>query len=214
MHINHDDCLEIAVLKGDMGDVQHFAYLSQAYSAIAREHTQQALNRQRLQQLQGERERLQLSLREARLLSVQQHSQWLEDQVLSLQTEGGERGLVLSFADMAFDTGRAELKAVASRTLLKIVQLLQLNPARVVRVEGYSDSLGNKAMNMQLSQQRAQAVADALVDLGIRRERVEVVGYGEAYPLSENASARGRAQNRRVEVVFSDERGRLPPARP
>jgi outer membrane protein OmpA-like peptidoglycan-associated protein len=115
---------------------------------------------------------------------------------------------------MAFDTGRAELKAVASRTLLKIVQLLQLNPARVVRVEGYSDSLGNKAMNMQLSQQRAQAVADALVDLGIRRERVEVVGYGEAYPLSENASARGRAQNRRVEVVFSDERGRLPPARP
>lgn len=199
---------------GSAGDVQHFAYLSQAYSAIAREHTQQALNRQRLQRLQGERERLQLSLREARLLSVQQHSQWLEDQVLSLQTEGGERGLVLSFADMAFDTGRAELKAVASRTLLKIVQLLQLNPARVVRVEGYSDSLGNKAMNMQLSQQRAQAVADALVDLGIRRERVEVVGYGEAYPLSENASARGRAQNRRVEVVFSDERGRLPPARP
>src|SRR5690606_7592548 len=185
-----------------------------AYSAIAREHTQQALNRQRLQRLQGERERLQLSLREARLLSVQQHSQWLEDQVLSLQTEGGERGLVVSFADMAFDTGRAELKAVASRTLLQIVQLLHLNPARVVRVEGYSDSLGNKAMNMQLSQQRAQAVADALVDLGIRRERVEVVGYGEAYPLSENASARGRAQNRRVEVVFSDERGRLPPARP
>jgi outer membrane protein OmpA-like peptidoglycan-associated protein len=52
-----------------------------------------------------------------------------------------------------------------------------------------------------------------LEDLGVNPKRVQVQGYGEAYPLAENASRRGREQNRRVEIVFSDEQGRLSPAR-
>jgi outer membrane protein OmpA-like peptidoglycan-associated protein len=52
-------------------------------------------------------------------------------------------------------------------------------------------------------------VADLLVDLGVDAKRVEVQGYGEAHPLAENASAKGRAQNRRVEILISDEKGQL-----
>ena len=60
---------------------------------------------------------------------------------------------------------------------------------------------------------RAQAVADMLVDLGIDEKRLQVEGYGDQYPIEANASERGRAQNRRVEIVFSDDKGKLAPAR-
>ena len=51
--------------------------------------------------------------------------------------------------------------------------------------------------------------ADALIDLGVDAKRIEVQGFGESFPVAENASAKGRAQNRRVEILFSDEQGRL-----
>ncbi|MGH8473986.1 MAG: OmpA family protein, partial [Gammaproteobacteria bacterium] len=149
----------------------------------------------------------------AKLLSVQQQGQWLEEQMLSLAASETERGLVMTLGDVLFDTGRAELKPSASRTVLKLVQFLQLNPRRVVRIEGYTDSSGEERKNLDLSRARAQAVADVLVDLGVEGKRIQVEGYGEAYPLAENAPSRGRAQNRRVEIDFSDEQGRLGPAR-
>jgi outer membrane protein OmpA-like peptidoglycan-associated protein len=96
--------------------------------------------------------------------------------------------------------------------VLKIVQFLQLNPKRVVRIEGYTDSTGGKQENLKLSRDRAQAVADVLMDLGIDDKRIQVEGYDE-YPVDANASERGRAQNRRVEIVFSDEKGQLGAAR-
>ncbi|MCY1184300.1 putative lipoprotein YiaD [compost metagenome] len=93
------------------------------------------------------------------------------------------------------------------------MQFLQLNPRRMVRIEGYTDSTGARQDNLQLSRARAQAVADVLVDLGIDEKRIQVEGYGDQYPIEANASERGRAQNRRVEIVFSDDKGRLAPAR-
>jgi len=112
-----------------------------------------------------------------------------------------------------FDTGSADLKNSASRTALKLVQFLQLNPRRIVRIEGYTDSTGTPEENLKLSRDRAQAVADMLADLGIDEKRMQVEGYGDQYPVEVNASERGRAQNRRVEIVFSDDKGKLAPAR-
>ncbi|MGH8351935.1 MAG: OmpA family protein [Pseudomonas sp.] len=198
---------------GSADDVVHYAYLSQRYSEIASQRSELSLNQDRAAKLDLERERLQLGLREAKLLSVQQQGQWLEEQMVNLAASETERGLVMTLGDVLFDTGRAELKAAANRTVLKLVQFLQLNPRRVVRIEGYTDSEGDEQMNRELSRARAQTVADVLVDLGIDAKRIQVDGYGEAYPLAENASSRGRAQNRRVEIVFSDEQGRLGPAR-
>ena len=198
---------------GSGADVQHYAYLSQRYSEIARQHSEKVLNEERAAKLELERQRLQLALREAKLLSVQQQGKWLEEQIISLATTQTDRGLVMTLGDVLFDTGEAELKSSANRTVLKIVQFLQLNPKRVVRIEGYTDSTGGKQENRKLSRDRAQAVADMLMDLGVDDKRIHVEGYGDEYPVEANASERGRAQNRRVEIVFSDEKGQLGAAR-
>ena len=198
---------------GSGSDVKHYAYLSQRYSEIAREHSELILNQERAAKLELERQRLQLALREAKLLSVQQQGKWLEEQIISLATTQTDRGLVMTLGDVLFDTGEADLKSSANRTVLKIVQFLQLNPKRVVRIEGYTDSTGGKQDNLKLSRDRAQAVANVLMDLGIEDKRIQVEGYGDEYPVEVNASERGRAQNRRVEIVFSDEKGQLGAAR-
>ncbi|HDS1734560.1 OmpA family protein [Pseudomonas sp. BP8] len=194
---------------GTGADVRHYAYLSQRYSEIAGEHAKLALNQERIAKLDLERQRLQLALREAKLASVQQQGKWLEAQINALASEQSDRGLVMTLGDVLFDTGRADLKSSASRTVLKLVQFLQLNPRRVVRIEGYTDSTGAPEDNLKLSRDRAQAVADMLVDLGVDEKRIEVEGYGDQYPIEANASERGRAQNRRVEIVFSDDKGKL-----
>jgi outer membrane protein OmpA-like peptidoglycan-associated protein len=198
---------------GSGSDVAHYAYLSQRYSAIAREHSNLVLNNERLGKLEIERQRLQLALRESKLASAQQHGQWLEDQIVSLSTTQTERGLVMTLGDVLFDTGHTELKSSANRTVLKVVQFLQLNPRRVVRIEGYTDNTGDHQENLRLSQDRAQSVADVLMDLGVDEKRIHVQGYGEQYPVEANASERGRAKNRRVEIVFSDSKGQIGPNR-
>lgn len=194
---------------GSEDDVIHYAYLSQRYSEIAHQHSALNLNQERLARLDLERERLQLALREAKLLGAQQQGQSLEDQVVSLAASETDRGLVMTLGDVLFDTGSSDLKASASRTLLKLVQFLQINPRRKIRIEGYTDNSGKAADNLELSWARAQSVADALKDLGVDAKRIEVKGFGEAHPLAENASSKGRAQNRRVEILISDEQGRL-----
>ena len=150
--------------------MRHYAYLSQRYSEIAREHTNLVLNQERQAKLELERQRLQLALRRGKLASVQQQGKWLEAQIVSLATMQSDRGLVMTLGDVLFDTGRADLKNSANRTVLKLVQFLQLNPKRTVRIEGYTDSTGTPEDNLKLSRDRAQSVADMLIDLGCGRK--------------------------------------------
>jgi len=160
-----------------------------------------------------ERERLRQALQEARLLDAQQQGRLLEDQMVSLAAAETDRGLVMTLGDVLFEAASAELGPSANRTLLKLAHFLQLNPQRKVRIEGYTDSRGDAQENLELSRARAQAVASILTDLGIDAQRIDVRGYGEQFPVAENASARGRAQNRRVEILFSDPQGRFAPDR-
>jgi len=194
---------------GSAEDVSHYSYLSHRYSDIARQHSEHMQNQQRITQLAMEQERLRQTLQDAKLLDLHQQDRWLEEQMISLAAAETDRGLVMTLGDVLFKAASAELGSSANRTLLKLAHFLQLNPERIVRIEGYTDSRGDAAENLALSRARAQAVASFLADLGIAAARMEVTGYGEQYPLSENASARGRAQNRRVEILFSDEQGRL-----
>lgn len=198
---------------GSSADVSHYAYLSLRFSQIASEHSLLLANQERLAALEQERQRLQQALRDAKLLSVQQQGQAQDEQMASLTRNQLDRGLVMTLSDVLFEPAKASLNASANRTLLKLVQFLQLNPRRVVRIEGYADNQGTQAQNLLLSVERAQEVANVLEDLGVDKKRLQVQGYGEAYPLAENASRRGREQNRRVEIVFSDEQGNLSPPR-
>lgn len=198
---------------GGAEDALHYSYLSLSYSEIARQHGTLLDNQQRIVQLQMERQRLRDMLRDARLLSAQQPGRWGDDQIISMAATETDRGLVMTLGDVLFRADSDELGREANRTLLKLAHFLELNPQRRVRIEGYTDSRGDADRNLALSKARAEAVAEVLTDLGIASQRIEIRGYGEAFPVAENASARGRAQNRRVEILFSDAQGELGPDR-
>ena len=71
----------------------------------------------------------------------------------------------------------------------------------MLTIEGHTDSRGDADMNEALSRARAQAVRDALAQLGIDGERMSAVGYGETQPIADNATSEGRARNRRIAIV-------------
>lgn len=130
-------------------------------------------------------------------------------QIAELEAKQTERGLVLTLGDVLFDTGKAQLKAGAARTVDQLASFLNRYPARKVLVEGHTDSVGGEAYNQALSQQRANSVRLALLDRGIGSQRILVRGHGETYPIASNDNPAGRQQNRRVEVIISDEGGTI-----
>jgi outer membrane protein OmpA-like peptidoglycan-associated protein len=122
------------------------------------------------------------------------------------------RGLAITLGDVLFGTDLARLNADGTRMAQRLSTILQQNPQRVVLVEGFADSTGQTQHNQELSERRAMAVRDALLDMGVARERISQRGYGESYPVAANDTAANRQLNRRVEIVLSDDRGVITPA--
>ena len=91
----------------------------------------------------------------------------------------------------------------------KLANFLKQFPDRKLLIEGYTDSVGSDSYNQDLSDRRAQAVRDALVQRGVDTSRITARGYGKAHPVADNASPEGRAMNRRVEIVIADDKGNL-----
>jgi len=127
-----------------------------------------------------------------------------------LEAEQTNRGLVLTLGDVLFDTGGAELKEGAEVSINRLAAFLNENPERRLLIEGHTDSRGTDDFNKELSAKRADAVAEALVERGIPSERLRSVGLGEDYPVAGNDSAAGMQQNRRVEIVVSNDDGTFP----
>jgi outer membrane protein OmpA-like peptidoglycan-associated protein len=134
----------------------------------------------------------------------------LEAELADLQAKQTERGLVLTLGDVLFDSAQATLKAGAASTIDRLAQFMRDYPDRQVMIEGHTDSRGDDAYNRDLSERRAAAVREALVERSIGSERVRTIGLGEAYPVASNDSPGGMQQNRRVEIVISDEQGQFP----
>ncbi|KAF5308607.1 hypothetical protein FQR65_LT18040 [Abscondita terminalis] len=133
------------------------------------------------------------------LLSVQQQGKWLQEQI----TTQTDRGLVMTLGDMLFDSGEAELKAPANRTVLRRT-VPPLNPKRIVRIEGYTGQYRpTKQYKLQLVADRAQAVAEHVGGLRGRRQAMQVEGFTvTTIRWKPMLQKRGRAQNRPVEIVF------------
>lgn len=121
-----------------------------------------------------------------------------------LQAKQTERGIVITFGDVLFNVDQAVLTAQGMATAQRLADVLRDNPDRSVLVEGFTDSTGSDAYNLQLSQRRAEAIRSALGQMGVERSRIETRGYGEAYPVAGNATAGERQMNRRVEIVLSE----------
>ncbi len=135
----------------------------------------------------------------------------LEAQMADLAAKKTERGMVITLSDVLFGTDQARLTPDGMRTAQKLADVLAQNPQRTVMVEGFTDSTGGTAHNQQLSERRATAVRSTLAELGVSPARVATRGYGEAYSVAPNDTAANRQQNRRVEIVLSDDSGKIAP---
>ncbi|MCE3262355.1 MAG: flagellar motor protein MotB [Pseudoduganella sp.] len=141
---------------------------------------------------------------EAATRDAQARADALAAALSDLQAKQTERGIVITFGDVLFNVDQANLTAHGIATAQRLADVLRDNPERTVLIEGFTDSTGSDAYNLQLSQRRAEAVRVALGQMGIDRSRIETRGYGEAYPVAGNATAGERQLNRRVEIVLSE----------
>lgn len=142
-------------------------------------------------------------------LSAQDRVRALEGQLRELEAQQTERGLLVTLGDVLFAFDKAELSAQAAPRMDKLASFLAQFPDRKVLIEGFTDSVGNDRYNLSLSERRAQAARDALVQRGVDRTRIAARGHGKSHPVASNASPEGRAMNRRVEIVIADEQGNL-----
>ena len=140
--------------------------------------------------------------REAEIASQQIDS--LTRQLENLQLRQTESGVVVTLGDVLFASGETQLVDGGLSSLEEVVDLLQTEPNKKIRVEGHTDSLGDAETNLQLSEQRAQAVREALISLGVAADRVTALGMGEDFPIASNEDEAGRARNRRVDVILLD----------
>jgi outer membrane protein OmpA-like peptidoglycan-associated protein len=122
-----------------------------------------------------------------------------------LETRDSARGLIVSMSDVLFDTGRYSLKPGAREKLAKVAGILIAYPSLNIAVGGYTDNVGGDEMNQKLSENRAGAVRDYLVQQGVVATSVSATGFGNSSPVATNDNSAGRQENRRVELVVSGE---------
>jgi len=127
-------------------------------------------------------------------------------------TRSTARGFIVDLPEILFDSAKATLKPEAKVTVAKLTGILLLMPELNLRIEGHTDSTGSTEFNMQLSRQRAEAVLDFIAEQGVTAARMAAGGYGPTRPVADNATAEGRARNRRVEIVVAE--GVVPEAQP
>jgi outer membrane protein OmpA-like peptidoglycan-associated protein len=103
-------------------------------------------------------------------------------------------------SEVSFDFDSAALKPAFMPTLNKVAGILERYPKTVIHVVGHTDSVGSESYNMQLSERRANAVADYFASQGILAGRLNAIGRGESEPRASNETEAGRQLNRRVEL--------------
>ena len=209
----------------------HYAYLATQMARISEQRAQEHVAIDRIKAGETERQKILLSAREAeaqqarsvaqsaqaqaqsaqaQVAQAQAEKERLAAELENLQASQTSRGIVLTLDDVLFDTGRAELKPGAQRSIEQIAAFLNENPERRVQIEGFTDSQGSNDYNLELSQRRADAVAMAIIQRGVDAQRVRAMGYGEEFPVASNANVGSRQLNRRVEVIVSNDENAIP----
>ncbi len=133
---------------------------------------------------------------------VRREAAELDAKLAELQAEKTAQGWNLTLGDVLFEVDKAVLKPGAERQLASLAEVLRENPTASVDIEGHTDSTGSASYNQSLSERRAAAVERALRAQGVDDQRIDSRGLGAEYPVASNATAEGRSQNRRVELLI------------
>ena len=105
---------------------------------------------------------------------------------------------------IAFETGSANIKSASYKLLDEIFESAVVAEGLKIGVYGHTDSKGSDAVNMPLSEQRAEAVKAYLQKKGLKTTRIEAKGYGSTKQIADNGTDEGRSKNRRVEIVLGE----------
>ncbi len=184
-------------------EISHLNYLARQRIAIVVMQARGLDAQRELGELQSERERLLAHSRkvEAPSASIATASE-LPSPLQALHPRFEARGLVLTLDDSHFENDKPRL-ANSDALLDALLQYLVANPARSVACEGYSDAQPGEAHAQLMSQQRARAVQEALLERGLEFSRVTAVGYGSTRPLPGSQGELAGRNNRRVEIVIA-----------
>ncbi len=109
-------------------------------------------------------------------------------------------GAIATIAGVRFVTGAARIEPASTPALIRLTDALEGQPSMRIEVRGHTDSVGNAASNLRLSEQRAATIGRYLETEGIETWRITTVGFGATRPVADNATEDGRASNRRVEI--------------
>lgn len=187
--------------------VDHLAYLAKQKVGIAEETAKRKTAELAVNNAGAKRNEVRLEARTAEADAAK--AQVAE--LLALNAQKTERGMVITLGDVLFNTDKAELKPDGTRNVQKLGEFLTKYPQNKVSVEGHTDSVGTNNYNQDLSDRRAYSVRSALTDMGVSNDRVATRGYGEEFPVASNNNAESRQLNRRVEIILSDANGNVTP---
>jgi OOP family OmpA-OmpF porin len=110
-----------------------------------------------------------------------------------------------AFAEaILFNTGRASFKSGVTASLNGMLAIINKFPTAEFAIGGFTDSVGSDSLNLKLSDKRANAVKDYLVENGVDAAKLTATGFGEENPIDSNKTRAGRAKNRRVEVKVTN----------
>jgi outer membrane protein OmpA-like peptidoglycan-associated protein len=200
-----------ALLKagGSVDEVDHEAYLADRFALAAERGAELATSQRAIAAANDRRNTVLLGAREDEAARANQlaqtKTQELDAALAELQASKTDRGLVITLGDVLFATGSADLKSGSRQALDRLATFLQTYPKRNVQIEGFTDNVGGNDYNQGLSERRAESVRNALTSMGIAADRIVTKGLGNSSPVADNATAEGRQQNRRVEVVILNE---------
>ncbi len=155
------------------------------------------------QAAQAEAEAARKAAAQAEADKAQLRAQLLAQLDAVLQTRDTARGLIVNMSDVLFDTGSYTLKPGAREKLAKISGIVLAHPGLNLQVEGHTDSVGSDDFNQGLSEHRAAAVKDFLIEQGVPGSSVTARGFGKTEPVASNDTSEGRQRNRRVEIVVN-----------
>jgi outer membrane protein OmpA-like peptidoglycan-associated protein len=175
----------------------------QAQAAQAQAAADKAAALAQEQAAQAEADRARQAAAQAEQEKAALRAQLLQQLNTILQTRDTARGLIVNMSDVLFDTASYTLKEGAREKLAKISGIVLAHPGLNLKIEGHTDSVGSDEYNQQLSENRAEAVREFLIDQGVAASTVTAQGFGKTQPVASNDTPEGRQKNRRVELVVN-----------